>query len=72
MVGRLMRGSQRTPATHPRTYPFRMCGGYYRRSDKQRIGDASNISDLPSRSERMVKWACNPLVAISETTAGGC
>lgn len=25
-----------------------MCGRYYRRSDKQRIGDAFNISDLPS------------------------
>jgi putative SOS response-associated peptidase YedK len=25
-----------------------MCGRYYRRSDKQRIGDAFNIADLPS------------------------
>jgi hypothetical protein len=25
-----------------------MCGRYYLRSDKQRIGDAFNISDLPS------------------------
>ena len=25
-----------------------MCGRYYRRSDKQKIGDAFNISDLPS------------------------
>src|SRR5208282_2788743 len=25
-----------------------MCGRYYRRSDKQRIGDTFNISDLPS------------------------
>src|SRR5271170_7402627 len=25
-----------------------MCGRYYRRSDKQRIGDAFDISDLPS------------------------
>jgi putative SOS response-associated peptidase YedK len=25
-----------------------MCGRYYRRSDKQRIGDVFNISDLPS------------------------
>jgi putative SOS response-associated peptidase YedK len=25
-----------------------MCGRYYRRSDKQRIGDAFNISDIPS------------------------
>ena len=25
-----------------------MCGRYYRRSDKQRLGDAFNIGDLPS------------------------
>ncbi len=25
-----------------------MCSRYYRRSDKQRIGDAFNIADLPS------------------------
>ena len=25
-----------------------MCGRYYRRSDKQRIGDAFNIRDFPS------------------------
>ena len=25
-----------------------MCGRYYRRSDKQRLGDAFNIADLPS------------------------
>jgi putative SOS response-associated peptidase YedK len=31
-----------------RDYPEFMCGRYYRRSDKQRIGDAFNISDLPS------------------------
>jgi len=35
-----------------------MCGGYYRRSGKQRIGDAFNISDLPC-SLVISEWDCN-------------
>jgi len=30
------------------SYAYLMCGRYYRRSDKQRIGNAFNLADLPS------------------------